>query len=115
VNRLFIHLFLDEDVDVLIAKLIRSRGYSGETTSEAGQISCSDAAQLAFATRRQMAIVTHNRDDFEALARDYFATGQSHCGIIIAVRRPPQEIVRRLLVILDGVTAEEMDNQVLYI
>ena len=59
-----------------------------------------------------MAILTHNRDDFAKLAHEYLAVGQSHCGIIIAVRRVPQEIARRLLVIMDDVTAEEMDKQV---
>jgi hypothetical protein len=38
-----------------------------------------------------------------------------HYGIIFAVRRPPQEIARRLLVILNQVTADEMENQVRYI
>jgi hypothetical protein len=30
----------------------------------------------------------------------YFATAQSHFGIIIAVRHPPHEIFRRLLLVL---------------
>lgn len=38
-----------------------------------------------------------------------------HGGIILAVRRPPQEIVRRLLVIINHVTADEMKNQIRYI
>jgi hypothetical protein len=49
------------------------------------------------------------------LAQTYFATGQTHSGSIIAVRHPPYEIVRRLLLILNHVTADEMQNQLRYI
>jgi hypothetical protein len=38
-----------------------------------------------------------------------------HYGVIFAVRRSPQEIAQRLLVILNQVTADEMQNQVRYI
>jgi predicted nuclease of predicted toxin-antitoxin system len=115
VSRLFISIFLDEDVSVVVAKLLRSRGYSALTTQDAGQIGRSDADQLAFATKKQMAILTHNRNDFVVLASEYHAAGRNHCGIIIAVRRTPYEIARRLLALMDRVTAEEMDNQLLYI
>jgi len=36
-------------------------------------------------------------------------------GIIIATRNPPYEIVRRLLLILNQVTADEMQDQLRYI
>jgi hypothetical protein len=49
------------------------------------------------------------------LAEEYFASGQEHCGIIIAVRRSPYEIVRRLLAILNHVAADEVKNQLRYI
>jgi hypothetical protein len=38
-----------------------------------------------------------------------------HYGVIIAVRRSPQEIAQRLLKILNQVTSDEMQNQVRYI
>ena len=70
---------------------------------------------MAYAVRQQKTLLTHNRADFEALAQRYFAAGQTHYGIIIAVRRPPYEIARRLLTILNHVTADEMENQLRYI
>jgi hypothetical protein len=115
VSRLFIELYLDEDVDVLIADLLRARGFVVSTTVEAHQLHRSDAEQLAYASSQQQTLVTHNRADFEALAQAYFASGREHYGIILAVRRPPQEIARRLLLILNSVTADEMRNQVRYI
>lgn len=60
-------------------------------------------------------LLTHNRVDFEALAQAYFAAGQMQYGIILATRNPPHEIVRRLLIILNSVTADEMQNQIRYI
>jgi predicted nuclease of predicted toxin-antitoxin system len=115
VSRLFIELYLDQDVSVLIADLVRARGFDAITARDAGQLHKSDAEQLAYAVSRKRTLLTHNRDDFEALAQDYFAAGQTHDGIIIAVRRSPYEVARRLLVVLNHVTADEMENQLRYI
>jgi predicted nuclease of predicted toxin-antitoxin system len=112
---LFISLYLDEDVSALVAKLLQSRAYSVITTQESGRSGQGDEDQLLFATSRQLAILTHNRDDFARLGREYAIAGKTHCGIIIAVRRSPYEIARRLLALMDRVTAEEMDNQVRYV
>lgn len=114
-SRLFIDLYLDEDVDVLIADLVRARGFNAVTTQEAWRKKQDDANQSAFAASQQWTLLTHNRVDFEKLAQDYFAAGKSHSGIIIATRRDPHEIVRRLLAILNHVTADEMINQIRYI
>ena|SRR5713101_246444 len=81
---LFIELYLDEDVDVLIAQLLRARGFVVVTTQEVGQLHNSDAEQLAYAVRQHKTLLTHNRVDFEALAQTYFAAGQPHDGIILA-------------------------------
>ena len=59
--------------------------------------------------------MTHNREHFQELAAPFAAAGQYHAGIIIAVRRPPYEILPKLLKLLDEWTADEMDNQVFYI
>ena len=114
-NQLFIELYLDEDVDVTIATLLRARGFHAITTQEAGQTGSDDARQLAYAVSRQLTLLTHNRIDFERLAETYFNSGKHHYGIIIAVRRPPYEILHRLLIILNTVTADEMKDQLRYI
>jgi len=116
-SRIFIELYLDEDVDVLIGELLRRRGFSVVTTRDSGRagVATSDSDQLAFATQIGAAMLVHSRVHFEALAAQYVSRGQNHCGIIVAVRRPPHEIVRRLLPILNQVAADEMDNQLRYI
>jgi predicted nuclease of predicted toxin-antitoxin system len=112
---LYIELYLDEDVDVLLADLVRARGFEAMTTREAGQLHSSDPAQLAYAASEHKTFLTHNRTDFEILAQQNYAAGMTHSGIIIAVRRSPFEIARRLLIVINQVTADEMQNQMLYI
>lgn len=93
-SRLFVELYLDEDVHVLVADLIQARGFQAITTRDAGQLQNSDPEQLA---------------------QEYFNQDKKHYGIIFAVRHSPQEIARRLSIILNNVTADEMENQVRYI
>jgi predicted nuclease of predicted toxin-antitoxin system len=115
VSQIFICLYLDEDVNVLIADLLKARGFDAITARDAGQLHATDAEQLAYAVSQARTLVTHNRTDFEELVQEYFAAGQMHYGVIFAVRRSPQEIAQRLLAILNQVTADEIQNQVRYI
>jgi predicted nuclease of predicted toxin-antitoxin system len=114
-KQLFIHPYFDEDVDVLVCRLVRARGFAATTTQEAGRLGNTDSQQLAYATAHRQALVTHNRADFEFLAGRYFEQKKSHSGIIIAVRRPPQELSHRILSLLNSYTADEFDNQIRYI
>lgn len=113
---LFIKLYLDEDVSVLLAELLRSRGFDVLCTREAHNLGLSDRAQLLFATSQGRGILTHNRHDFEALHRALLADQRSHAGIIIANRRASDaELSRRVLKVLNLFTADELKNQLLYI
>jgi predicted nuclease of predicted toxin-antitoxin system len=114
-SELFISLYLDEDVDVLLADLIRARGFKVTTTRDASNFHASDEAQLVYAAQKQAVFFTHNRTDFERLASTYYSAQQHHAGIIIAVRHPVHEIARRLLMILNHVTADEIQDQLRYI
>lgn len=114
-SRLFVELYLDEDVSVLVAELLRARGFSVETTQDASRKSTRDEDQLVYAVSRRRALLTHNRDDFARLAKEYFTAGRKHHGIIVAVRRPPHEIARRLLIILNQATADEIEDQIIYV
>jgi predicted nuclease of predicted toxin-antitoxin system len=114
-TQLFAALYLDEDVDTLVARLLRARLHDVITASEAGQLGRSDPEQLTYAVAHLRAIVTHNRRDFAPLALEYGTTGRHHYGIVLAVRRSPYELAQRLLNLLNSVTADEMENQVFYI
>lgn len=114
-SEIFISIYLDEDVSVLIAKLVRLQNFRALTVTEAGQKGKSDAEQVEFATENGYAVLTHNRKDFEKLAQEYFINNQAHGGIIVSVRRPPHKIVEKLMDVLDDFTADEMKNQIIYI
>jgi uncharacterized protein DUF5615 len=115
VSQIFIELYLDEDVSVLVAELLRARGFIASTTLEAGNLGSTDRKQLEHAVAHRQTLLTHNRADFEALTKDYFSSERKHSGIIIAVRRSPKEIAARLLAILNSTTRDEIENQLLYI
>lgn len=114
-SEIFIELYLDEDVSILIADLISARGFSVITTHQAGNLGMSDAEQLEFAINQKKVLLTHNRVDFEKLAAKYFTENKTHYGIIIAVRRLPNDMVQRILKILNHTTSDEIINQILYI
>lgn len=114
-NDIFIKVYLDEDVNVLIAQLIRAKDFKSVTVNEVGRRGQSDAEQLKYAMQNGYAILTHNRIDFEELAQEYYADNKSHHGIIIAVRRPVHEVADRLLNTLNDFTADELINQIIYI
>ena len=77
-SNLFIRLYLDEDVNVLVADLLKARGFDALTVRDAGQLHASDEERFAYAVSQERTLVTHNRTDFEELIRAYFDTGQIH-------------------------------------
>ena len=113
--KLFISLYLDQDVSVVLATMLRARKFEVLTTQEAGNLGASDQEQLDFAIENQMAILTHNRVHFEKLFQEYLKKGIKHYGIIIAKHRPPQENLKRILKLLNFFTADELINQIRYI
>jgi predicted nuclease of predicted toxin-antitoxin system len=80
VTRLFITLYADEDVDVLVADLMRARGFDMLTTREAQRLHATDEEQLAFAASEGRAILTHNRADFRIAASNLYRYGETPCG-----------------------------------
>jgi hypothetical protein len=49
VSNLFICLYLEEDVNVLVADLLQARGFDVITARYAGQLHATNAEQLAYA------------------------------------------------------------------
>jgi len=69
--KIFASLYLDEDMNNMVATLLRSRGI--------------DAVNL------------------------------THSGIIVVPQKSPYEIVNRVMILLDSMTADEIANQLLYV
>ena len=113
---LFLRLYLDEDVSVLVADLIRAHGFDVKTTRDAQNLGHSDLEQLVFSTTEQRTLLTHNRVDFERLHTEVLHQHKPHAGILIASRRASDfELARRLLTVLDRFTADELHNQLRYL
>jgi predicted nuclease of predicted toxin-antitoxin system len=110
----YARLYFDEDVDVLVARLLLARGFDVLTTRDAGLLGADDEAQFAFAARTGRALVTHNRIDFERIVTRYAEAGRSHAGCIIVHRRDAHEIARRMMRLLDAYTAEELSGTLRY-
>lgn len=81
-------LYLDENVAVELASLLRQRGHSVATTAEEHRLGAPDPHQLLHAATRGWTFVTHNRHDFRLLhtawhlwANDW-QVARRHAGIL---------------------------------
>jgi hypothetical protein len=115
VSRLFVRFYLDEDVDVRLAPMVRAHGVDALCVRDAGKIGRTDEEQLIYAIAEGRAIVTHNRGDFAALAERYRAEERHHHGIVIAAQLPRRALARRLVDLVSRLTADEMDDVVLHL
>lgn len=115
-NDLFARLYLDEDVNPLVAKMLRAEGFDVTTVHDVHRFGMTDEQQLQYAVDIGAALVTHNRVDFERLAEQWRRQHRSHWGIIIGVQRPARIVADRLTEhILNVWTADEIRDQVLYL
>ena len=116
--RLFIALYLDEDVTSVLASALRNRGYQAQSTAEANNLGRGDEFQLLYATERDMAVLTYNAQDFIPLARKWYFAGRTHAGIIVSPqfeRRQFGELLRQTLNLMNGLTRPEIYNQVVFL
>ena len=115
VMKVFADLCLDEDVSVLVATLLRVRGFNVTTARDEDMLDRDDPEQLSRAVSLGRCIFTHNRLHYERLHRDYLAAGRKHFGIIIGSRRSAYQLARRIAVLLNALTADEIERQLLYV
>ena len=60
-----LRVYLDEDVDVMLARLFGARGFDCVAASELGHFGWSDEQHLERAATEERVIITHNRVDFQ--------------------------------------------------
>jgi hypothetical protein len=108
---LLIRLYIDEDVHESVASALRRRGYDIVSVREADRRGFSDTEQLAYAVEQGRALFSFNASDYIALHLEYLTRGQEHAGVIVSKQIPIGETVRRLLILLDRVSADEIRNQ----
>ena len=66
-EELCVSLYLDADVERMIAKALRQRGYTCHVADEVGMKRSSDEAQLEYAARMGYVLVTYNVEHFAPL------------------------------------------------
>lgn len=111
----FIRLYLDEDVHKRVAAALRLRHFDVLSAHELGRWGWSDEEQLAFAAAQGRALFTFNPRDYIRLHGEWLQQGREHAGIIVSDQLAIGETVRRLLNLLNRVTADEMRNQLYWL
>jgi hypothetical protein len=108
---LFIRLYLDEDVHKRLAVALRLRQFDVISVHEWGRQGLSDKEQLVLAAQSGRALFTYNIADYLKLHLDWHARGETHAGIILSDQLSLSETLRRLLRLLNHVTADEILGQ----
>jgi len=110
--RLFIRLYLDADVNVRLASILREAGYDCVSAHEVGNSAIDDEAQLAFAAREDRVLLTHNIQDFVPIFERWWFRNQDHAGILLSQQISLGELQRRVRHCLDTITADEIVNNI---
>lgn len=108
--RLFVAIYTDADIHGGLAAQIRLRGFDAISAYETGSAELSDPDQLAYAVSQRRAILTCNAKDFAPLSDSWWQTGRQHYGIIVSEQLPLGEMLRRMLRLLDSISADTLEN-----
>lgn len=73
-------LYCDEDVSVVLAAMLRTRGFPMFMTRDAEHLGRPDEDQLRVSADAGRVLLTHNRADFERLHRRWIESGRQHPG-----------------------------------
>jgi predicted nuclease of predicted toxin-antitoxin system len=104
-------LHLNEHLAWHLAEQLRKLGFDVTSTIELGLLEDDDETQLAFAASQQRAIVSINHQHFAPLHARHLAEGKVHWGIILSTEEPTSVLRRRLLRLLNTLSADDLKNQ----
>jgi predicted nuclease of predicted toxin-antitoxin system len=105
-------LYLNEHLSPRLAEQLRKYGFDVTSTLEQRMVEADDDEQLAYAASDRRAIVTFNHKDFAVRHARYLAEGREHWGIVLSTEEAVDVVRRRLLRLLNTVSAEELKNQI---
>jgi predicted nuclease of predicted toxin-antitoxin system len=110
-----ISLYLDEDVRVLLAEVLRNRGYTVTHVLEVARNGMCDREQLAYAVKHKMTILTHNIKDYVVLSKSYVELGKNHFGIVVSDKLPFSELLRRTLKFMSFSNRKLIRNKLIWL
>ncbi len=107
-------LLMDEDsMNSALLDALRLRGADVLSVAEVGMLARSDEEILDWARKNHRVVYSFNARDFYRLHTDWLAREEEHNGIILGLQNySVGEQLRRLIKIIAGKSAEEMQNQV---
>ena len=108
-----VHVYADEDVDILLVKLLGHRGLNVTTALDKRMLHKGDPEQLEMAISLDAVMLTHNRDDFEELFTMYVEQGRPFSGIVIAKQRNVFDLADRLARLFHN--NKDFKNQLWYV
>ncbi len=108
-------LFLDENIWQGLTHALRQRGYDALHVYDVQRDGMADESQLAFAAEQGRAVLTYDNQDFAQLAELWYEAGRDHAGIVLSQELERGELLRRVLNLLQAVSAEEMANTVRFL
>jgi hypothetical protein len=115
IEGLSIRLYFDHNANPRFARDLRLEGFDAVAAIELGHERLEDEQHLRWAVAHRRTLFTYDKGDFSIIADAWMTRGDEHAGIILA-KAPPAisygETLRRLLRLLDEITAEEMVNRV---
>jgi hypothetical protein len=112
---LFIRLYLDEDVHKRVATALRLRHFDVIGAHEIDRLGMDDDMQLQFATEHDRALLIFNTTHYLYLHQARLRERKGHAVIIVSDQLPIGETIRRLLNLLNHVTADEIRNQLYWL
>jgi len=105
-----VSVYLDADADPALARQARRRGFDVISAYEVGNGRLLDADQLAHAAGQNRLILTHNARDFAPLFDEWWDAGRHHAGIVVSEQLSVGVLLKRLLQMLNTVTADALAN-----
>jgi predicted nuclease of predicted toxin-antitoxin system len=106
-----IKIYVDESVNVAIVEGLKRRGVKAFSAKDLGKLGLTDEKQLETAIENQAVIFTHDVD-FLKIAID-----KPHLGIIYVHQQKltSGECIKRLKLIAETKTPQEMANQIVFL
>ena len=100
--------YTNESVSVAVSEGLKRRGVKAISARDAGNLGLSDEEQLAYASKNNFVIVTHD-DDFLSIAMEH-----EHNGIAYVHQEKYNvgDLIRRLKLLCETTQSENMINHV---
>jgi len=113
-----LRLYIDEDaMDTDLVRALLLRGVDVITARDQGAEGYTDEQQLEIACAQGRALYSFNIRDYVPIHSRFLELGKSHAGIILAEQRQYSigEQLRRLLSLVAAKSAEDMQDQVVFL